>query len=295
MTRLSMAKKPRKKIFHARENRSVGGNFFIFFLLILLGIFTAFPLYLSLINSFKPLNELWIFPPRFYVIRPTFKNYIDLFSLMSNSTVPFSRYIFNTFLITSVGTFGQIIFASMCAYPLAKYRFPGSIIYFRIIVLSLMFSPAVTAIPNYLTMARIGWIDTYFALIVPVFGSSLGLYLMKQFMEQIHDSILESARIDGADEWKTFWLIVMPQVKGAWLTLIVFSVQSLWGMGATNMIYSENLKTLNYALGQIISAGIARAGVATAIVVVMMIVPITTFLITQSKVIETMATAGIKE
>lgn len=294
MTRATIGKQ-RKKIFHARENRSVGGNIFIFFLLALLGIFTAFPLYLSIINSIKPLNELWIFPPRFYVSSPTIKNYIDLFSLMSNSTVPFSRYVFNTFLITSVGTFGQIIFASMCAYPLAKYRFPGSIVYFRIIVLSLMFSPVVTAIPNYLTMAKLGWIDTYFALIVPVFGSSLGLYLMKQFMEQIHDSILESARIDGADEWKTFWLIVMPQVKGAWLTLVVFSVQALWGIGATNMIYSENLKTLNYALGQIIAAGIARTGVATAIVVVMMIVPIATFIFTQSKVIETMATAGIKE
>ncbi len=288
-------KKRRRKLFHVKQSRSVGGNIFVFSLLALLGVFTAFPLYLSIVNSFKPLNELWVFPPRFYVISPTFKNYIDLFTMMSNSTIPFSRYLFNTVLITAVGTFGQIIFASMCAYPLAKHKFPGAKIYFKIIILSLMFSPAVTAIPNFLTMAKIGWIDTYFALIVPVFGSSLGLYLMKQFMEQIHDSMLEAARIDGANEWQTFWKIVMPLVKGAWLTLIVFSVQALWAVASTNMIYSENLKTLNYALGQIMLAGIARAGVATAIVVVMMIVPITTFIVTQSKVIETMASAGIKE
>lgn len=288
-------RKIKNKLIHKRVNRSISGNLLIFLALALLGIFTALPLFLALINSIKPLNELWIFPPRFYVSNPTFKNYTDLFTMMSNSTVPFSRYIFNTVTITFVGTAGQVVFASMCAYPLAKHKFPGSKIYFEIIFLSLMFSPAVTAIPNYLTMAKFGWIDTYWAIIIPIFGSTLGVYLMKQFMEQINDSILESAKIDGASEWKMFWNIVMPQVKPAWLTLIVFSVQSLWNIGATNMIYSENLKTLNYALGQIVAAGIARAGVATAIVVVMMIIPLGVFIVTQSNVIETMASSGVKE
>jgi ABC-type glycerol-3-phosphate transport system permease component len=287
--------KVKKKIFYTKVNRSLGGNLFIFLMLALLGLFMALPLFLAFINSLKPLNELWVFPPRFYVKNPTFKNFIDLFTMMSNSTVPFSRYIFNTVFITAVGTFGQVIISSLCAYPLAKHPFPGAKIYFKIIILSLMFSPSVTAIPNYLTMASFGWIDTYYAIIIPIFGSALGLYLMKQFMEQIPNALLEAAHIDGASEWLIFWRIVMPQVKPAWLTLVVFSVQSLWGMGTTNMIYSENLKTLNYALGQIIAAGIARAGVATAITVFMMIVPITVFVFTQSKVIETMSSSGIKE
>src|SRR5690625_3725915 len=108
----------------------------------------------------------------------------------------------------------------MAAYPLAKHRFPGSNVIFTIVVLSLMFSPHVTQIPNYITMAILGWVDTYWAIIVPSFAFSLGLYLMKQFMEEIPDSLLESARIDGASEYKIFWTIVMPMVKPAWLTLI---------------------------------------------------------------------------
>jgi ABC-type glycerol-3-phosphate transport system permease component len=278
-----------------RVNRSKAGNIFLFLILGGFGLFTAFPLYVAFINSLKPLNELFLFPPRFYVLNPTAVNYVDLFTMMGNSTVPFSRYIFNTFFITVTGTVGQVLFASMCAYPLAKHHAPGLKIFFKIIVLSLMFSGTVTGIPNYLTMARIGWVDTYLAVIIPVFGSTLGLYLMKQFMEQIPDSLLEAAKIDGSSEWMIFWRIVMPQVRPAWLTLVVFSVQGLWSIGATNLIYSENLKTFAYALGQIVMSGIARTGVAAAIAIVMMSVPIAVFLITQSNVIETMSSSGIKE
>lgn len=288
-------KKPRKHLIHRRISRSFGGDIAIFVILAVFGLFTALPLYLIIINSLKPLNELWIFPPRFYVSNPTFKNFSDIFTIMSDSYVPFTRYVFNTVLITVVGTAAQIVIASLCAYPLAKHRFPGHKVYFKMIYLSLMFSTAVTGIPNYLIISRLGWIDTYLAILVPLCGSTMGVYLMKQFMEQISDSILEAARIDGANEYKIFFRIVMPQVKAAWLTLMVFAVQGLWSMGASTFIYSEQLKTLNYALGQIVSAGIARAGVAAAVMVVMMIVPILVFLITQSNVIETMASSGVKE
>lgn len=288
-------KKPRKHLIHRRISRSFGGDIAIFVILAVFGLFTALPLYLIIINSLKPLNELWIFPPRFYVSNPTFKNFSDIFTIMSDSYVPFTRYAFNTVLITVVGTAAQIVIASLCAYPLAKHRFPGHKVYFKMIYLSLMFSTAVTGIPNYLIISRLGWIDTYLAILVPLCGSTMGVYLMKQFMEQISDSILEAARIDGANEYKIFFRIVMPQVKAAWLTLMVFAVQGLWSMGASTFIYSEQLKTLNYALGQIVSAGIARAGVAAAVMVVMMIVPILVFLITQSNVIETMASSGVKE
>ena len=159
-----------------------------------------------------------------------------------------------------------------------------------------MFSTAVTSIPNYIIMSKIGFIDTYAALIVPAFGMSLGLFLMKQFMDQnVPMTILEAADIDGAGEGKKFFSIVMPMVKPAWLTLIIFSVQSLWGIGNSSYIYSEQLKTLTYAFSQIQTAGVARAGVGAAIGVVMMIVPVTVFIITQSNIIETMATSGMKE
>lgn len=289
-------KKPRLRRPRARKvNRTAGGNITMDVLLILMGLFTALPLYLMIINAFKPLNELWVFPPRFYVRNPTANNFRDMLSVMSESAVPMLRYLFNTLFITVVGTIGQILIASMCAYPLAKHDFPGHKVYFKLIYLSLMFSTAVTAIPTYLIMARLGWVDTYLAVIVPVLGSTMGVYLMKQFMEQIHNAILESARIDGASEYRIFWSIVMPNVKSAWLTLTVFSVQGLWSMASNPYIYSEQLKTLNYALSQILSAGIARAGVGCAVSLVMMAVPIIVFLITQSNVLETMSSSGVKE
>ncbi|AUS98690.1 ABC transporter permease [Clostridium thermosuccinogenes] len=254
------------------------------------------PMVYAISNSLKPLEEIWYFPPRFFVRNPTLKNFRDLFRIMSESWVPFSRYIFNTFLITGVGTFGHVVLASLCAYALSKHDFPGKNLMFSMVVLSLMFSGVVTQIPNFIIVAKLGWIDSYKAIIIPAFGSSLGLYLMKQFMEQmIPDSVLESARMDGAHEWKVFWKIVMPLVKPAWLTLTIFSIQGLWGMGANKFIQSEELKTLNYALSQILAGGIARAGTGSAAAVLMMIVPIVAFIITQSNVIETMSTSGMKD
>lgn len=278
-----------------KVNRSLAGNFSIFSFMLLIAAFMSLPLIYSLSNALKPLDELWNFPPNFIVNNPTLKNFSDLFTIMSNSWVPFSRYFFNTIFITIAGTIGHVIISSMCAYSLAKHKVVGSKAFFSLIVLSLMFNQNVTAVPNYLTMAKIGWIDTYQAIIVPAIGGTLGLYLMKQFMEQIPNSLLEASKIDGANEWTIFWKIVMPQVKPAWLTLTIFSVQGLWNMGASPFIYSEQLKTLPYALGQIAAAGIARAGVGSAVTVIMMIVPISVFIVTQSNIIETMSSSGIKE
>ncbi len=279
-----------------KVNRSLAGNIFLFIFLFLCGAFTALPLVYAVVTAFKPLDELWMFPPSLIIVRnPTLKNFTDLFNIMSNSWVPFSRYIFNTVFITAAGTAGHVIFASMCAFPLAKRDFPGGKLFFNLVILSLMFNASVTTIPNYLTMAKLGWVDTYYALVIPAIGMPLGLYLMKQFMGQINDSILESAKVDGAGEWKLFWNIVMPQVRPAWLTIMIFSVQGLWNMASSNYIYSEQLKTLPYALYQIISGGIARAGVGAAVTVIIMIVPITIFIISQSNIIETMTNSGMKE
>lgn len=284
--------------FHIKKrvNRSLGGDIALVAVFLFVGLFMSLPMLYAIGNAFKPLDEFWVFPPRFFPTRITLQNFKDLGILVNNSLVPFSRYLFNTVFITVAGTTGLIILASMCAYPLAKKEFPGKNLIFGIIVTALMFNASVTAIPNYIVMSKIGWFDTYFAVIVPSFGLPIGLYLMKQFMEQmVPQSILESAGIDGASEWKKFWIIVMPMVRPAWLTLIIFSVQSLWGMGANVLIFSEELKTLSYSLSQIVTSGLARAGVGGAVGLVMMIVPITIFLLTQSNIIETMSTSGMKE
>ena len=254
------------------------------------------PLIYAVSMSLKPSSELWKFPPRILPVNPTFKNYRDLFTLMSDTWVPMVRYIFNTAFITIVGTVGHIIIASMAAYPLSKYKFPGSKGIFVIIRTSLMFSGAVLAIPNYLIMNSLNLIDSYAALILPAFSSTLGLYLMKQFMDQmVPMSLLESADLDGASEWQKFSRIVMPLVKPATATLLILETQSLWQTGATPYIYSEEKKTLSYALSQLSTSGIARAGVGAAVSIVMLIVPLVVFIISQSNVIETMSTSGIKE
>jgi len=277
-------------------NRSVGGDVGIFTLLAILGLFMVIPFYYTIIQALKPLDELFVQPPRFYVVRPTLKNFRDLFILMGTSWVPFSRYIFNTVMISVLGTLGNLIFSSMAAYSLSKIKFPGAGWIFQVIILSLMFNATVTGITNFITMRILGWVDTYFALIIPTWGSTLGLYLMKQFMEStVSDSVLESARLDGANEFYTFLKIAMPMVKPAWLTLIVYSFNGLWNMGASIYIQSEQLKTFSYAIGQVLAGGVARAGAGAASAVLMMVVPITVFIITQSSIIETMATSGMKD
>ena len=277
-------------------NRSKGGDAGISFFLIIMGAFMFLPMLYTILQSLKPLDELWAYPPKFYVVSPTLKNFKDLFRLMNTSWVPFSRYIFNTVLISVTGTFGNLALSALAAYVLSKLHFPGKKWMFQLIVLSLMFNAVVAGIANFIIMSSFGWVDTYLAVIIPSWGSTLGLYLMKQYMDSsVSDAVLESARLDGARELRIFWSIALPMVKPACLTLIVESFKNLWNSGSTIYIYSEELKTFNYAIGQIIAGGVVRSGAAAASTVVMMIVPITVFVVSQSNIIETMASSGMKD
>ncbi len=296
MARLRSKVKQPKEQFKRSVTRSVGGDIGIYIILAIFGVIMVLPLVYAIAQSLKPLDELWVFPPRFFVVNPTFKNFTDLFKLMGDSWVPFSRYIFNTAFISVVGTAGNVLFSAYAAYAIAKIPFPGRNFLFKIVVYSLMFNSTVTGITNFLTMSILGWVDTYFAVIVPAFCTTFGLYLMKQFMEtSVTDAVLESARLDGASENKIFWKIAMPMVKPAWITLIIFAFKDLWNSGANMYIYSEQLKTFNYAISQLVTSGISRSGVSSAATVVMMIVPILVFVITQSNVIETMSASGMKD
>ncbi|WP_313073798.1 carbohydrate ABC transporter permease [Lacrimispora sp.] len=283
------------KIKKRKPNRSRTGDFLIYFMLFLVAIAMVFPLVFAVSSSLKPLDELFLFPPKVFAQNPTLDNFQDLFVTMGKSWVTFSRYIFNTVFITAAGTAGHLIIASLGAFVLSKYEFPGSKLFFTIVVTALMFNGYVTAIPNYLIISKLGWIDTYWAVVIPAFAAPMGLFLMKQFMEGIPMSLIEAAMIDGAGLGKIFFQIVMPNVKPAWLTLIIFSVQSLWNNKAATFIYSEEKKTLVYALQQIQSGGIARTGQAAAVTVVVMIVPITIFILSESRILETMASSGLKE
>ena len=244
------------RIARTRLNRSLGGDLTLFLFLLAVACFMSLPLVYTISNAFKPLNELFLFPPGFScgtqpltILRSVYHAEKLVGALY--------WYVYNSLVIALLGTGGHVLFASMAAYALSQFRFPGSRQFFNIVVFSLMFAPQVTTIPNYLIMARLKWVDSYLALIVPAWGMSLGLYLMKQFMDQIPKALLESARIDGASEWRIFWQIVMPTVRPAWLTLIILSFQQLWGQTGGRFLFSERLKPIPYALQQISSGGIA--------------------------------------
>ncbi len=277
-------------------SRSAGGDAGITVILTILGVFMFLPMVYAISQAFKPLDELWMYPPRFFVRNPTLKNFSDLFTLMNDSWVPFSRYIFNTVFTTLMGTFGHLFIASMCAYALAKIKFPGGKFVFKTIRMSLMFSSTVGGITSFMIMTALHLVDSYLAIIIPAWGATMGLYLMKQHMEStVPDTVLESARLDGASEIRTYWTIAMPMVKPAWLTLIILSFQGLWQQGSSIYIYSEQLKSINYAIGQIMAGGIKRSGASSASGVLMMMVPITVFVISQSNIIETMGSSGMKD
>lgn len=277
-----------------RLNRSKAGDLFLFLFLAAAGFISILPLVLVVSNAFKPLNEIFEYPPRFIVQHPTLDNFRDLGVVLGNSLVPFSRYFFNTVLVTVLGTVGHLVIASMCAYPLAKYKIPGGTIIMGLVTYSLMFPAAVTAIPHYMVINYLGLIDSYWAIVLPVVASSLGLYLMKQFMQDVPMELIESAKIDGAGEFKIYRKIIMPLVKPASLTLIILNFQSLWAADGSTYIYREEFKMLSYALNQIASAGPARQGTLAAVSLIMVIVPVIMFIISQSSMLDTMAHSGMK-
>jgi putative chitobiose transport system permease protein len=277
-------------------NRSRAGNFLVFIILGITSLFMALPFIYTVSQSLKPLEEQFVFPPRILVLNPTLENFRMLFQVTNNLWVPFERYLFNSIFVTLIGTVAYVFIASLAAYPLAKAKFPGSKVMFEIIVLALLFSSPVTGVAQYVIIAKTHLINSYWAMLLPSLAAPFGLFLMRQFMVQmIPDAVLESAKIDGANMLKTFWFIVMPMVKPAWLTLIIFTFEGLWNGTGSNFIYSESLKVLPTVLGQIAGAGIARANIGSAAALLLMIPPIITFILVQSNVLQTMAHSGIKE
>lgn len=285
-----------QKQFSKKFSHSKAGNLLNFLILLIVAFFMVVPFVFTVGNAFKPLDEQFLYPPTIFPKVPTLQNFYSIGSLMRESWIPFSRYMFNSVFITATGTFFHVIVSSLAAYAVAKFEFPGKKIFFEMVVLSLLFNHTVTAIPNYLIMSKLGMIDTFFAIIMPAIGSSLGFFLMKQFMEQmIPDAMIEAAQIDGASGWRIFMKIVMPIVKPAWFTLIIFSFQNLWNGTGGSFIFTESLKTLPHALSNIVAGGISRTGAAAATAFIMMVPPVFVFIISQKNVIETMGSSGLKE
>lgn len=279
---------------HIRYKLSFGRILLNLFLLALVA-FTSLPIVYAICTAFKPLHELLAYPPRFFVRNPTLSNFADLFLVFEGSEIPFTRYIFNSLSTTIIIVILNVLFSSTGAYGLVKHKVPCSNLLFSIIVAALMFSTQVTQIPTYMLVNKMHLIDTYASLIITKIAVAYNFFLMKQFLEQFPNDLLEAARLDGAGEWKIFFSIVMPSVKPAWSTLVVFSFVNNWNDYFTPLIYtrSQALKTLPLAL-QSIGTGVAVAGAVAAATLIMIIPTILVFTLMQSKVMETMTYSGIK-
>ncbi len=278
-----------------RMNRSVWGNGLAVTLLIILGAFMLLPLIYTVASSVKPPEEFYVFPPRLYAINPTFNNFLDLWDYMANLRVPLTRYIFNTLSASLIGTVFSVVFGIMGAYVLAKHTFPGKDLLNKIIVVALLYSGNILAVPRYLIISKLGWLDTSLAVLAPILASTMSIFLLRQFMSTVPDAMLESAKIDGAGEMRICFQMVAPTVKPAWITVIILNFQSLWNTTGSDVIFTESKKLLPTAITQIVASGISRAGSGAAGTLIMIIPPILVFVLFQRQIIETMASSGIKE
>lgn len=288
-------KMEKSKGTNKRVGKSWTNDIGIFVLLAFLSIFMIAPIYIAIITSIKPVQEIFIMPPKLYAINPTTDNFRDLFQVANNSWVPFSRNVLNSLFVTIAATVLHVIFACMASFILAKCRFPGVKLINKTVVIALLFNSQVTYIMQYIVMAKLGMINTYSALIFPIVASSMGLYLMINSVGTIPDAMIEAAKVDGAGLFRICWQVVMPNMKPAIMTIIIFQFQAAWNSTGGNLVYDEALKTIPTVVQQIAAAGIARQGAIAASAVVLMIPPLAVFIAAQSNVMETMAHAGMKD
>lgn len=280
---------------YKRYTRSKAGNVMFFSILAIAGVFSALPLVYCVNAAFKPLDELLKFPPTIFVKRPTLENFLTLPSVLGSLGIPVSRYFFNSLFISIAGTVFHILAASMAAFVFSKTQIRGRTVLFTIVQFALLYNAYTLAIPQYLIFSKLKMIDTYWVYILPAIPSSMGCFLMKQYIDaSIPDSLLEAACIDGAKPMSIFIRIVMPIIKPAWMTLFLFSFRDMWSNISGGTIFSEQLKTLPQIFSTITAGGIARTGNAMVATVLMLIPPVIVFLVSQANVMETMSTSGIK-
>lgn len=272
------------------------GWIIVYILMIALAVFTSLPLVYMISTAFKPLDELFLFPPTFLVHHPSMQNFANLFTSVSQGETPVTRYFFNSVFTTAISVIGSVLICSMGAYSLEKLRIPGYKVLFKAVVVGLMFVPPVAQIPVYIVMSKLGMLNTYYALILPSLATPMYLFLIKQFISQLPDTILESARIDGAGEMSIFIKVVMPVIKPAWATVVVFAFIANWNNSSSSMIYITNqvMKTLPYALSSIGNGSTGAVGTVAAASLLTTAPTIIIYLLMQKQVMNTMAYAGIK-
>jgi ABC-type glycerol-3-phosphate transport system permease component len=268
-------------------------------LLTLFSLVMLIPLVYIFNNAFKPFHELFVFPPTLFVRDPTFRNFLDLMAVTQSSVVPITRYLFNSIIQTSLAVIGVTVVSGMCAYPLSKMKFPGYRVVFSTILLTLMFAPEAVSTTRYIVVNDLGIMNTYMAHLLPLMAAPVAVFLLKQFMDQIPNELLEAAKMDGAKELTVFFKIVVPLCMPAVATVAILTFQSAWGNTETSSLFmqDESMKTFSFYISTLVagaSANIARTGTVAAAGLILFIPNLIIFLVFQRKVIATMAHSGIK-
>lgn len=268
-------------------------------ILVLMSIFLLLPLIYIFNHAFKPYHELFIYPPNIFVREPSFQNFMELVSITKSTAVPITRYLFNSFVVTGLAVVAITIVSAMCAYPISKHKFPGHKIMFSTILLTLLFVPEVVSIPRYLIVSNLGIFNTYWGHVLPLVAVPTGVFLMKQFIDQLPNELLDSARIDGAKEFTLFIRVVIPVVMPAIATIGIIAFNSAWGNTETSAMFmqDEEMRTFPFYMETLTSGlanSVARQGAAAAAAMLLFLPNFIMFLVFQSKVIATMAHSGIK-
>lgn len=268
---------------------------------VILGITAAFmllPIIYIVNHAFKPVEELFAYPPKFFVTNPTLDNFKRLSEAASASFIPISRYTFNSIVVTLAVVGASALISTLSAYALSKLKFRGKVFLMEFNNFFLMFVPIAVAIPRYLVIQYTGITDTYLAHILPLLAMPVGMFLVKQFVDQVPDSLIEAARIDGASEWKIYTGIILPMIRPAVATACILAFQAVWGNVETSTMYvdTEGMRTLAFFMSTLTSNSniVAGQGIAAASTLIMFIPNVVLFIILQSQMMNTMAHSGIK-
>lgn len=296
------------RAFTGVQNRGINPQGFhvsqlkFYVILLPLAAIMLLPIIFIFSSAFKPPDELFAFPPRFLVVNPTLDNFTDLFSKLTRSGIPVSRYLFNSIAITIVTLVASVIVSSAAAYALSKKRFKLKQMIFTINNIALMFVPVAVTIPRFLVIERLGLLDTFWVHILPVLAMPVGVFLLKQFIDGVPDEVIEAAQIDGATDLVIYWRIILPMIRPALATIAILTFQAAWNNAEISTLYinTESMRTLAFYLTTLTAttttgaAAVAGQGMAAAAALIMFLPNLIMFIILQRQVMSTMSHSGLK-
>ncbi len=274
------------------------GQIKIIIIILPLVVFMALPLVFIANHAFKPMDELYAFPPTFFVRNATLENFTKLIKFSRNNSIPMSRYVFNSLIVTVLTVGLSLLFTTMAAFALSKIKFKGRNLMVNINQIAIMFVATAVLIPRYLVISKLGLINTIWVHVLPLIATPVALFLVKQFVEQVPDSLLEAAYIDGATDFQVYRKIILPMIKPAMATATILVFQQVWTNMETSNYFTntDGMKTLTFYMNTLVNANntVAGQGIAAAATLIMFVPNLVLFIILQNGVMNTMAHSGIK-